>query len=67
MSMTRLEAEERARAVWGDMVAQVERDLFARPGERYTVHLHDQSWHRLDGNGHTDCHDECAALEQVTL
>lgn len=60
--MTRNEAEDRAERIWPGRVAAVRR---ARPsGERWDVDLAgDGRGHILDGNGHTDCHKECAAAE----
>lgn len=60
--MTRNEADERARRIWGDQVSHVVPRAKWLPGE-WVVHLYGGREHYLDGNGHATCHQECADAE----
>lgn len=63
MALTRLEADERAKKIWGeDQVKEITLRSFAPPGW-WTIVLHNGTHHSLDGNGHTDCHADCAICE----
>lgn len=60
--MTRHEAEERAKKIWGEATYVEESGSKSWP--TWTVYLaQGMGLHRLDSNGHTDCHSECAQLE----
>lgn len=70
--MTRLEAEERARAIWGDDVLDVDGPMLMQitrwPSGRsntteWWVSTKDGDHHGLDQNGHTTCHDACSERE----
>lgn len=67
--MTRLEAEDRAWRIWGDdaVVSGPSRmnAKWQTVGETqwYVAVASDQLSHAMDANGHTVCHERCAALE----
>jgi hypothetical protein len=63
MALTRNEAEDRARAIWGDNVATVTGPSSVYPGGCWYVDTKDGTAHWIDGNGHACCHDECRAAE----
>jgi len=60
--MTRLEAIERAQAIWGQSHLLLEPALPRREGAWY-VTTGDGKNHKLDANGHADCHVECVKAE----
>jgi hypothetical protein len=64
MTMTYNEAIDRAHRIWPGLVQSVERNV----DENWAVILKKPdrlgySTHLLDGNGHTECHRHCAAIE----
>jgi len=62
MTMTRFEAEDRAKRIWP---ADAVDDLF--PGDAgmwYVCLAGDGRLHMMDGNGHTICHEHCARSEE---
>lgn len=65
--MTRLEAEHRARAIWGDRARVLPTPTqYKQNRQSWWVDLPDQaSVHFLDENGHVACgHDTCKLAEQ---
>lgn len=60
--MTQDEALERAKEIWGDTVNRVQVRGRKIDGEWYVI-LHNENQHKLDSEGHADCHPECKTLE----
>lgn len=62
--MTRNEAEERAKKIWGDKL--IKSVLIAgRSASEWSIEVDSGvfRWHLLDKDGHTNCHSACAQLE----
>ena len=64
MTLTKNEAEARARAIWGE--EEVSRVEPAPSHDHWMVELaREDRQHFLDGNGHTTCHLDCSTREQA--
>ncbi len=71
-AMTISEAMDRANRIWGSGKVTVVRmrpnrgaDVEIDPGKHLASDTRGRNYvaHRLDANGHTDCHEDCRILE----